>query len=65
MQPELVSEKNLPVAGGAKEIEIQNICFGYGRAGEGKAQILNDISFAIQPGKKLLSQATMEQEKLR
>ncbi|MDE5598881.1 MAG: ABC transporter ATP-binding protein/permease, partial [Lachnospiraceae bacterium] len=53
MQPELVSEKKLPVTGGAKEIEIRNICFEYGKTGEGKAQILNDISFAIRPGEKI------------
>lgn len=53
MEPELVSEKKLPVPGGAREIEVRNVCFGYGKAGEGKAQILNDISFAIQPGEKI------------
>ena len=53
MQPELVSEKKLPVTGGAKEIEIRNICFTYGKAGEEKRQILNDISFAIRPGEKI------------
>ncbi|MDE6740416.1 MAG: ABC transporter ATP-binding protein/permease [Lachnospiraceae bacterium] len=53
MQPELVSEKKLPVTGGAKEIEIRNICFTYGKAGEEKGQILNDISFAIRPGEKI------------
>ncbi|MDE7250558.1 MAG: ABC transporter ATP-binding protein/permease, partial [Lachnospiraceae bacterium] len=53
MEPELVSEKKLPVPGGAREIEIQNVCFGYGKAGEEKAQILNDISFAIRPGEKI------------
>lgn len=53
MEPELVSEKKLPVQGGAREIEIRNVCFGYGKAGEGKAQILNDISFVIQPGEKI------------
>ena len=53
MEPELVSEKKLPVPGGAREIEVRNVCFGYGKAGEGKAQILNDISFAIRPGEKI------------
>ncbi len=53
VEPELVSEKKLPVPGGAREIEIRNVCFGYGKAEEGKAQILNDISFAIRPGEKI------------
>ncbi|MDE5598018.1 MAG: ABC transporter ATP-binding protein/permease, partial [Lachnospiraceae bacterium] len=53
VQSEIVSEKKLPVTVGAKEIEIRNICFEYGKAGEGKAQILNDISFAIRPGEKI------------
>ena len=53
VQSEIVSEKKLPVTGGAKEIEIRNICFEYGKPGEGKARILNDISFAIRPGEKI------------
>lgn len=53
VEPELISEKKLPVSGGAREIEVRNVCFGYGKAGEGKSRILNNISFAIRPGEKI------------
>lgn len=53
MKPELVSEKKLPVSNGAKKIEIRNVCFGYGTPNKKKSQILNDISFTIQPGEKI------------
>ncbi len=49
-KPEIVSEKNLLPAEGAKEIELRNVSFAYRRE---EGDFLRDISLHIRPGQKI------------
>ena len=54
-EPEIVSDRNLPVSGAAKEIAIHNLSFAYGRQEQNAdvKDVLNDISFTIKPNEKI------------
>ena len=54
-EPGIVSDRNLPVSGNAKEISIRNLSFAYGRKENDTdmKDVLNDISFTIKPNEKI------------
>lgn len=54
-EPEIVSDRNLPVSSAAKEIAIRNVAFAYGKKEEGvdTETVLNDITFTIKPNEKI------------
>lgn len=54
-EPEIVSDRNLPVSGAAKEITIHNLSFAYGQQEQNADanDVLSDISFTIKPNEKI------------
>lgn len=54
-EPVIVSDRNLPVSGAAKEMIIHNLSFAYGRQEQNAdvKDVLNDISFTIKPNEKI------------
>lgn len=49
-EPGIVSEKNLPVSGQSKKVELEHVGFSYGAA---YGDTIQDISFSIAPGEKI------------
>ncbi|MCH5258335.1 MAG: ABC transporter ATP-binding protein [Lachnospiraceae bacterium] len=54
-EPEIVSDRNLPVSNDAKAISICNLSFAYGRKEDDTdvKKVLNDITFTIKPNEKI------------
>lgn len=54
-EPVIVSDRNLPVSGAAKEMIIHNLSFIYGQQEQNAdaKDVLNDISFTIRPNEKI------------
>ena len=54
-EPVIVSDRNLPVSGAAKEMIIHNLSFAYGQQEQNAdaKDVLNDISFTIRPNEKI------------
>lgn len=55
IEPELVSRKGLTVPEGEKKIELREVFFGYGADADGalEKQVIDHVSFTIQPGEKI------------
>ncbi len=49
-EPQIVSEKNLPVSCEAKEIKLEHVSFAYSKKA---GNVINDVSFSIAPGEKV------------